>query len=234
MEKLTLVLLPGLDGSGDLFASFIEALGPEFKTTIVRYPVGEPMGYQELEALVRQRLPASEPIAILGESFSGPIAVSIAATPPPNLVATVLCCTFTSNPQPNLSHLRWLLPLASHRLAPLAVVSAFLLGKQSSPALRDLLASALAKLSTAAFRARLAAVLGVNVTAKLASVQSPVLYLQALQDRLVPAGASAKVLQANVSIQVAKLEGPHFLLQTSPALAAEVVGAFLTAQQNAG
>ena len=180
------------------------------------------MGYQELEALVRQRLPASEPIAILGESFSGPIAVSIAATPPPNLVATVLCCTFTSNPQPNLSHLRWLLPLASHRLAPLAVVSAFLLGKQSSPALRDLLASALAKLSTAAFRARLAA------------VQSPVLYLQALQDRLVPAGASAKVLQANVSIQVAKLEGPHFLLQTSPALAAEVVGAFLTAQQNAG
>lgn len=233
MARLTLVLLPGLDGTGDLFETFIAALGPGFKTSVVRYPADEPLGYQELETLVRQRLPASEHFAILGESFSGPIAISIAAAPPPNLVATVLCCTFASNPQPNLSHLRWLLPIASPRLAPLAAVSALLMGKHSTPALRAALASALSKLSTLSFRARLSAVLSVNVTAKLAAVQVPVLYLQALQDRLVPSEASLKVLLANPRVQVAKLEGPHFLLQASPSLSASAVGVFLSAQQNA-
>lgn len=230
MAKLTLVLLPGLDGTGDLFEPFIAALGPGFKTTVIRYPGGEPLGYKELETLVRQRLPATEPFAILGESFSGPIAISIAAVPPSNLVATVLCCTFTSNPQPNLSHLRWLLPFASPRLAPLAAISALLIGKHSTPALRIALAGALSKLSTPAFRARLGAVLSVNVTAKLVAVQTPVLYLQALQDRLVPLEASLKVQQANPKVQIAKLEGAHFLLQTSPAQAAAAVGTFLGAQ----
>jgi len=233
MAILTLVLLPGLDGTGDLFEPFIAALGPVFKTSVIRYPANEPLGYQELEAFVRQRLPATERFAILGESFSGPIAISIAAAPPPNLVATVLCCTFASNPQPNVSHLRWALPFASPRLAPLAAVSALLMGKHSTPALRTALGGALSTLSTPSFRARLSAVLSVNVTAELAAVQVPVLYLQALQDRLVPSAVTLKVLLANPRVQVAKLEGPHFLLQASPALAAAAVGAFLAAQHNA-
>ena len=233
MAKLTLVLLPGLDGTGDLFEPFIAALGPEFNPCVVRYPVAEPMGYQELEALVRKSLPASEPFALLGESFSGPIAISIAAEPPPNLVATVLCCTFTSNPRPRLAPLGWLLPIANPRFAPLAAVSALLMGIHSTPALRAALASSLVKVSTAAFRARLRAVLIVNVAAKLARVPGPVLYLQARHDRLVPSAALAMVLRANPQVHVVKIEGPHFLLQVSPKLAAAAVGAFLLALKNA-
>jgi hypothetical protein len=53
----TLVLLPGLDGTGMLFKAFVEALKPRVETQIVAYPVDRPLGYAELEVLVRAALP---------------------------------------------------------------------------------------------------------------------------------------------------------------------------------
>jgi hypothetical protein len=41
---ITLVLLPGMDGSGLLFADFISALGPEFRTQVVTYPDDPSLG----------------------------------------------------------------------------------------------------------------------------------------------------------------------------------------------
>jgi pimeloyl-[acyl-carrier protein] methyl ester esterase len=227
MPKITLVLLPGLDGTGDLFEPFTAALGSEFKSSVMRYPADEPMDYSQLEALVRKHLPASEPFCLLGESFSGPIAISIAADPPPNLLATVLCCTFITNPQPRLAPLAGLLPVVNPRLAPLWAVSALLMGNRSTAALRTSVTCALAQVSSAAFRARLRAILKVNVTAKLARVQMPVLYLQASQDRLVPHRAATMAAQANPMLQIARLDGPHFLLQVCPQEASAAVGAFL-------
>ena len=76
---MTLVLLPGMDGTGQLFAPFLAALGPEFRTRVVSYPVDQPLGYAELELLARAAIPARGPYVILGESFSGPIASMISA-----------------------------------------------------------------------------------------------------------------------------------------------------------
>jgi pimeloyl-[acyl-carrier protein] methyl ester esterase len=226
MSKPTLVLLPGLDGTGDLFEPFVAALGANFKSIVISYPVADPMDYRSLEALVRKRLPATEDFCLLGESFSGPIAISIAANPPPNLVAMVLCCTFVINPQPRLAFLRCLLPMANPRLAPLWVISALLMGNRSTAALRTALARALTPVSSAVFRARLLAVLGVDVSHKLAQVSKPTLYLQALQDRLVPSVAASLALQANPHMQVVRLDGPHFLLQVCPREASEALEAF--------
>jgi len=36
--KTKLLLLPGMDGTGDLFAGFVEAFPDEFETEIVSYP----------------------------------------------------------------------------------------------------------------------------------------------------------------------------------------------------
>ena len=86
-EALTpkLVLLPGLDGTGKLFAEFLEALDLGSSAQVVPYPPDIPLGYDELETLVRAALPAHGPFIILGESFSGPLAIRIAARPPPAL-----------------------------------------------------------------------------------------------------------------------------------------------------
>jgi len=53
MTLPTLVLLPGMDGTGEMFAPFVSALGRSCNTLCVRYPGDVALGYAELEALVR-------------------------------------------------------------------------------------------------------------------------------------------------------------------------------------
>jgi hypothetical protein len=49
VSRTTLVLLPGLDGTGDLFAPVVDALGPNVPTQIVRYPLSHASGYASCE-----------------------------------------------------------------------------------------------------------------------------------------------------------------------------------------
>ena len=93
-------MLPGLDGTGKLFAGFIRAIGADAKVQVIAYPHDEPLGYGELEALVRAALPTDRRYVLLGESFSGPLAIRLAADPPRGLAGVILCGTFAKNPFP--------------------------------------------------------------------------------------------------------------------------------------
>src|SRR5688572_28354175 len=108
---VTLVLLPRMDGTGELFAPFVAALGPDQSVVVVRYPTDRTHCYAELEPIARAALPIDQPFVLLGESFSGPVAISIAAAPPHQLKGLVLCCTFARNPYPWFSPLRALAAL---------------------------------------------------------------------------------------------------------------------------
>lgn len=114
----TLVLLPGMDGTGELFAPFIAALGGEFDVRVVRYPGDHRGGYEELEAIARSAIPEDRPYVLLAESFSGPIAISIAASGPKQLRGLVLCCTFARNPRPALASLKALLGVTPMKALP--------------------------------------------------------------------------------------------------------------------
>jgi pimeloyl-[acyl-carrier protein] methyl ester esterase len=230
---LTLVLLPGMDGTGALFAPLVAALPPSLKVAVVRYPVSGSAGYAELEAVARASLPASGDFIILGESFSGPIAVSLAASCGPRLKGLVLCCSFVRNPRPLLGALgplvRWL-PVG---LAPPAALADALMGRFSTPGLRNLLKASLRGVSPTALRARLAAVLSVDVSAKLAMVTVPTLYLRATEDSLVPRAAGDLVAQLNPGCRIVDIAAPHFLLQAAPSQAAEAIGMFAKEVHNA-
>lgn len=60
------------------------------RSVIVSYPPDQSLGYRDLAHLVRSRLPKDEPFILLAESFSGPIALALAADPPPQLKALIL------------------------------------------------------------------------------------------------------------------------------------------------
>ena len=109
---------------------------------------------------------------------------------------------------------------------PSAVTNWFLLGRFSTDRLRSALARALAQVSAATLRTRLAAVRAVDVSAQLAKLRVPVLYLRATEDRIVPAPASALVLRLLPSASIIELEAPHSMLQASPAEAARHVKEF--------
>src|SRR2546423_9832088 len=171
---VALVLLPGMDGTGELFAPFISALNSRFPVTVVRYPNNEGLGYGELEAIARASLPTQSPFILLAESFSGPIAISLAASAPAGLVGLVLCCSFARNPQQWLTAGRFVVPFFPIKQLPVSLLALFVLGECSSQVHRRALAAALAQVPAGILRARLLAVLAVDVSLSLSHVHVPV------------------------------------------------------------
>jgi len=233
MARVALILLPGMDGTGQLFEPLISALADEFEIKVVTYPTSTPLGYAELEAIAREAIPKEGSYVILGESFSGPIAISLAASASAQLKGLILCCTFVRNPRPALSVFGQLLGFLPISAVPVSVGAHLLFGRFSTAGLRAALAQSLAQVSPSVLRNRLRAVLSVDASAKLATVRVPLLYLRASLDRLVPPSASASVASLNRLAQVVEIEAPHCLLQAVPGEAGRVVAAFLRRVQNA-
>ena len=223
---MNIVLLPGLDGTGLLFSRFVSALGQEFQATVVCYPGDQALDYAEHERIARRFLPPDRPYILLGESFSGPIAISIAASKPPGLAGLILCCTFARNPVPFYTRFRSLLPLVPFNLIPTALRSPFIFGRFNSRSLRAEQRAAIRRVANVAMRARINALFDVDVSAKLQQLELPILYLLASEDHVVPRTAAEHILQIAPGIQVIELEAPHLLLQTLPDRAALVVADF--------
>jgi pimeloyl-ACP methyl ester carboxylesterase len=224
---LTLVLLPGMDGTGIFFEDFAAAVRPEFKPIIVTYPNDPSLGYVELEALARAALPQNEPYLILGESFSGPIAISIAASNPPGLLGLILCVTFARNPHP-------LLPLVSAILRPLPAwrVPRFiqqpnLFGRFNSPYLRAKLREVRSLVSQKTLKVRLEAVASIDVSEKLRRVSVPTLYLRGKRDRVVSRASCDHIKKVLPSINIVEFDAPHLLLQTVPQDAVTAIMSFV-------
>jgi pimeloyl-ACP methyl ester carboxylesterase len=229
---LTLVLLPGMDGTGVFFEDFAAALHPEFEPIIAAYPDDPSLGYVELEALARAALPQNEPHLILGESFSGPIAISIAASNPPGLLGLILCVTFARSPHP-------LLPLVSAILKPLPAwrVPRFiqqpnLFGRFNSPYLRAKLRKVRSLVSQKTLKARLEAVASVDVSEKLRRVTVPTLYLRGKSDCVVSRASCDFIRKIHPSVVVAELDAPHLLLQTVPQAAKSAIERFVANRIN--
>lgn len=222
-----LMLLPGMDGTGDLFAPLVRALSDRLTVQVVRYPVDRDAGYDELMAFARTQLPTDSPFVLLGESFSGPIAIRLAAEAPANLRGLVLCCSFVRNPRPSLAWLRGFVRWLPIRAAPTSLMAALLFGRWSSDEWRAVLARTLVQVSPAAMRARMRAVLSVDVSADWVRVEVPTLYLRATQDRVVPASVAREVMQLKPDTRIVELSGPHFLLQVAPAEAVQAIQAFV-------
>ena len=221
----TIVLLPGMDGTGTLFAEFIAALPRGIKTVIVAYPPDQALGYEQLEAIARKQLP-SEAFVLLGESFSGPVALALAASDPPGLRGVVLICSFARYPLRALGLLRALIARLPVWRTPARLAGIALLGHHASQAHLRRLSAAMATVTPSAWRARLRAVLTVNLSGRLGAVKVPLLYLMAKGDRLISRAAWELIKKSVPSARHVELDGPHFLLQARPVESAAHVAAF--------
>ena len=226
---MLLVVLPGMDGSAELLADFVAELGDDVPSRVIRYPADQPMNYAELETFVLALLPKNDPYVLMAESFSGPIAISIAGSRPSELAGVILSASFACNPRPFLSVLRPLLGVLPLKHVPVALLSAVLLGRFATPRRRAALNNVLASLSLPALRARARAVLDADVTPLLGAIGVPLLYLRATDDRLVPPACAEAIAQAVPQARVVEVEAPHFLLQSAPAPAAVAIKEFIAA-----
>jgi pimeloyl-ACP methyl ester carboxylesterase len=225
----TLVLLPGLDGTGDFFQPLLESFGETVRTRVVRYPVDGAYDYATCQELARAALPADGPYVLLGESFSGPIAIALAAEAPKGLVGIILCVTFASNPRPRLAFVRPLLPhIPYHGTKSSVSLSRFLvLGRWITPGIRELHLQILVKVPPKTMRARHPAVADCDVREALGRVRVPILCLVAQHDRLIPRSAARAIQQRAPAARVVELDAPHCLLQCVPGMAAQEIREFL-------
>ncbi len=222
-----LCLLPGLDGTARMLRDFSAAARPSFAAVeAVAYPTDAVLGYRELETFARGVLPKEAPFVLLGESFSGPVAISIAADPPPNLIGLVLSTTFARAPVPWLRPFAPLTRLAPVRTLPMAALSTMLLGRWSTPTLRRELRRALGEVAPDVLRARAAAAMRIDVEDRLARIAMPTLVLQANHDRLLSASASRRLRGGIPHTRHHALDGPHLLLQTRAADCAAAIADF--------
>jgi pimeloyl-ACP methyl ester carboxylesterase len=220
-------LLPGLDGTGKLFAKFIQSVGAVIDAHIIAYPADQPLGYEELESRVRLALPQNRPFVLLGESFSGPIAIRIAAAAPPGLVGVILCGTFAKNPYPLL---RWAGPLAfllPIKSLPRWLRAPLMWGSTTAARAPRKAERAIAGVAGAVVRRRIAALLTVDASDSLARIEIPALIIYARQDRVVPFAATQWLSLKLPAARVAPIEGPHLLLQAKPQECAAAVAEFI-------
>jgi len=226
---LKLVLLPGMDGTGELFTDFVDALPKLFETVVVRYPSDRFLPYSELAGLVRKSCPASEPFVLLAESYSTPLAVQYAAANPTNLAALVLCAGFAASPVGG-----WRRVLAS-LIAPImlriplrkSAAEFWLIGQDAPSYLLTAVQVAISSLKPNVLAARVREVITCEVLAELERITVPILYIQAKQDRLVSASCVEEIRRIKPQVRVARLDGPHLLLQREPQKSAELVSEFL-------
>ena len=224
-----IVLLPGMDGTGELSEGFARSLAQSRPVYAVKYPEQDALGYAGLLQFVRSRLPP-EPFVILGESFSGPIAIELAATLP-RVSGLILASSFARRPVPTI-----LSPFAKTidpRWLPQSAINAALFGATGTPDQRSQIHRVLARLGRNVLLVRAADVVAVDKLAQLAKVTCPILYLRGNRDRLIPCRCLDEILQAQPRAQVCRLDAAHMLLCTHGEAAAFRIEHFYRALRDA-
>lgn len=212
------LLLPGIDGSGRLYGPLLAARPRAFRPELVSYPPDAPLGYAELADLVRARLPSRGRFVLLAESFSGPVAVRLAAERPRGLAALVLAATFLNAPlNPLLHPIRGLVGARFFGLPmPAQVIRWFMAGPDAPAPLVAEVQRAVAAVRPDVMAHRAAAALEVDAREDLARVDAPILVLAPTRDRLLRADLAEEVLAVRPDAEVALIDAPHMVLQRCP------------------
>jgi len=216
-----------MDGTGELFEPLVGAIGANLETSTVSYPLDVALGYEELVNLVTCRIPKEKPHFLLGESFSGPLAVMAASKSSENLLGIILVATFVKSPMPlwMTCFKRFLRgPMLDMRPRPFIIER--LLGKDCPEKTKRWVQDTLPRLKREVLAARIKAVLEVNVREELKNCQVPVLYIAGSRDWLVGKKCLDVIWLCRPDVEIKVLEGCHMILQTRPAEAAGVIKEF--------
>ena len=224
-----LVLLPGMDGTGQLFAGFLAALPDTFTATAVAYPADKFLSYPELHPFVSAAAPKDERFVLLAESFSTPLALEYAASSPPNLTGLIICAGFVSKPIAVWSQLAKAVarPWFFRLRAPRCILEYFLVGRDAPRSLIQKLRQVLRFVSPAVLSGRLREALNCDARSALARTRVPLMYVQATQDKLLAESCINEMKRIKPDILFVQVDGPHLLLQREPQKVANIVSTFV-------
>lgn len=215
-NKPHLALLPGLDGTGQLFYPIIPFLEPHFEIHLVQYD--DQVSLDEFVECAGNQLPDDVPVSLVAESFSGPIAISLLARNGFDFRAAVLSATFCRSPMPLFSHMWKYVPrfLFGSNPANRMFLDFFVMGDEADSDLRSRVHELLEEISPDRFQNRICLANEINVCVELEKIEVPLLYIQATRDHIVFPGSASEVMKHAKNLEIARVGGPHMILQTQP------------------
>ena len=227
-HQTTLIMLPGLDGTGLVFDPLLEHLPEEIEVQVVRYPANRVMSFQEHVDFARKQLPRKKPFVLLAESFSGPIGLQILSDPPDNLKGVLLVATFARHPTPFFLDAGLYLPqkLILNLFTKTLLGRFFCLGGAPSEAV-NIFQNALKSVKLSVLSNRLKILAELPPPPEI-SFSGPCLYLQPKNDRLIPERATVPLQQLLPQLQIEQLPGPHITLLAHPETGAQIISKFIS------
>lgn len=225
----SLILLPGLDGTGIALRPFLAALPAEVKPIVISYPPDRPLSLGQHAELIRRQWPDDDEVVVLAESFSGLVALTLLAEGA-NRVGRVIFVACTGEPpRPFLLRLAVLIPRLGSllRATPPVLLRQLCLGPDASDEQVNLLREALSAVSPEVLVHRLGLVAARHSFSHMRFTER-CSYLQATQDRLLPRTSGRWFQEHFSSCEIQRLPGPHFLLQAKPRECARLVAELTT------
>lgn len=224
---MPIVLLPGMDGTGELFDKFATHLNETVRPQVVRYPVDIPQSLECLVDYVESAVPKNEPYFLLAESFSGRIAFEVAHRQKTRVAAIIFVATFLKSPRPLLLRFNDFIPIQWMKMLepPNWFVKRYFVGVDKSSCDVQDFKNIVMQVPPQILKQRLSMI--ANLTLPQKELDVPVLYLQAANDLLVSQKSCEDFKLCCPDLTVKQIEGRHFLLQSSPELSAYCVKNFL-------
>lgn len=213
MTAPTIVLVPGLDGTGLLFFRQIPPLAERFNVVVVPLPDDSGATMEDLVADVRRRIEEVAPggALLFGESFGGALAMSLALAHPECVSGLVILNSFSYIRDRVRLRLGPLL-LRTFPWAAMPLVRRFTQSRLHSPHakpedLREFHERA-RQIARPGYIRRLEILWTYDIRERMAGIQAPTLFLAGDRDRLLPSVEEARFMAArtpNASLRV--LEG---------------------------
>ncbi|EGG92997.1 3-oxoadipate enol-lactone hydrolase/4-carboxymuconolactone decarboxylase [gamma proteobacterium IMCC1989] len=225
--KVTLVLLPGLNGTKGLFASFISCAPDDIDILSIEYPVNKALSYEQLSLFVMDKLESiNGSYVILGESFSGPLSLFIAEKNPLGLIGLILVATFITSPNVRVARfLPWTLGFSLTK--PLYDVRGFF-SRSDNTSFIQLISAELQKVLPSVLAYRIQQIFMVNAVSALKSCDIPIMYFRGTKDFVVPERNLLNIQAVKPDIEVVRFKTQHFLLQSAPKQAWGAIERFVT------
>jgi pimeloyl-ACP methyl ester carboxylesterase len=182
-----------------------------------------------LKEMLIVRLPVEEPFVLLGESYSAPLAIQIAATQPRNLAGLILSSGFAHKPLGEWTRLAAALagPWVFRLNPPRIIAKYFAIGMDAPRGLVQKSIEVWRSVGPEVISGRVREALECDVRRELAQTTVPLLDLRGEEDHLLADSCVAELKRIRPEMRVVRVAAPHMVLQRVAAEGARIVAEFM-------
>ncbi len=216
---MKLVLLAGLDGSGELFFPLLEKLPTNIDSLVIKYP-HDYLTYRELALYVLAHIPKDEDFILVAESFSGAVGYEIALMKPQRLKHIVFVATFLKTPKAFLMGLLLYTPLKNllYLKLPLFIIRYFLIGFDVENSIVYKTKNIVNAIPKRILFHRLITIYHLSYLKRknnIIKLNVDITYIEAEHDKLIDSSHLKDFQDTFYTVQDFKLNGSHLLLKSN-------------------